>query len=137
MNHDLTTKEGREAAYAEINEGLLSAIKECGVTMSDLAVCQVYERSVLFSLKETNQFRKDKGYTLAFGSDITVYNFQGKKPEINFPCSGSFDPSDSVSYWRTVQAASMLQNWVAVCFQVQKYCKMVIDLYNKIQQQPC
>ncbi len=58
--------------------------------------------------------------------------FGRKENEINFGSSGSFNPSERESYWRTIHAASVLKNWAIVSEIVNIHCKMYSDLSKKI-----
>ena len=76
-----------------------------------------------------------------FGSDVSLtpeitenYGFGDFHTEakIIFGSSGSFNPTNIGSYWRTIHAASLLKNWDAVVPIVNKYCKIYEDFRNNL-----
>lgn len=102
-----------------LEESFITELRSNGVELSDDVVCRIYDSVIRIRLD-------------TFGSDIELYaiyydeeiSLGNKENRILFGASGSFDPSDKASYWRTIHAASILKNWDIVCKLVNDYCKL-------------
>ena len=136
---NLKTKEYRQAAIKQIESSFLTTMKVKGVELSDDAVCRINQSSIELGTSAIGKYA-EKGYRMAFASTIELYaksyddelGFGRNENEINFGSSGSFNPSERESYWRTIHAASVLKNWALVSEIVNTHCKMYSDLSKKI-----
>ncbi len=130
---NLTTKEGRIAEIEKIENSFLITLKGNGFDVSPDAVCRINKSSIVLGIAATGDYM-DKGFKMAFASDIQLYAsepdniFGRKKNEINFGSSGGFTPEVKESYWRTIHAASLLKNWDMACEIINAHCKMYADL---------
>jgi hypothetical protein len=135
----MKTKEDRQEAIKQIEISFLTTMKDNGLELSDDAVCRINQNSIELGISAIGKYA-EKGYLIAFASAIELYpksyddelGFGRKENEINFGSSGSFNPSERESYWRTIHAASILKNWAVVSEIVNTHCKMYFDLCNKI-----
>ena len=133
---NLKTQEERLLAIKAIGDSFLTSLRGNGFDVCPEAVCSVNRSSIELGIAATGAYM-DKGFKLAFASEISLYAcdhddmFGRKENEINFGSSGVFTPSVKESYWRTVHAASILKNWDLACEIVNFHCKMYADLYNK------
>lgn len=134
---DLKTQEGRTAEIKAIENSFLITLRGNSFDVCPNAVCRVNRNSIELGIAATGSYM-DKGFKMAFASDIQLYAadpddiFGRKANEINFGSSGSFSPSVSESYWRTIHAASILKNWAKACEIVNTHCKMYADLEKEI-----
>lgn len=134
---DLTTQEGRIAEIKSIENSFLISLRGNSFDVCPDAVCRINRNSIELGIAATGSYM-DKGFKMAFASDITLYVaepddiFGRRHNEINFGSSGSFNPSVSESYWRTIHAASILKNWEMACEIVNAHCKMYSDLEKEI-----
>lgn len=134
---DLTTKDGRIAAINDIEDSFLKSLRRNLFEICPDAVCRINRDSIELGIAATGSYM-DKGFKMAFASDIQLYAanpddiFGRKENEINFGSSGSFNPSVSESYWRTIHAASILKNWNIASKMVNDHCKMYADLEKEI-----
>lgn len=132
---DLTTIEGRKAAVAEIEESLINNLRSCRLKMAKNAVCRIGDYNAEISI-EASEERKIKGYKTEFASGVDFYikdkDGRRKANEINFGSSDWFSPKDKAEYWRTIHAASILENWAISCSIIEKHCKMYRDLIEEI-----
>ncbi|MCA6391548.1 MAG: hypothetical protein IM607_09205 [Cytophagales bacterium] len=137
--NNLKTKEDRQEAIKQIERSFLNELRNIGVELSDDAVCRINQNSIEIGISAIGKYA-EKGYQMAFASAIELYakrydnelGFGRKENEINFGSSGSFNPSERESYWRTIHAASVLKNWAIVSEIVNIHCKMYSDLSKKI-----
>ena len=137
--NNLKTKEDRQEAIKQIESSFLTTMKDNGLELSDDAVCRINQNSIELGISAIGKYA-EKGYQMVFASDIELYaksyddelGFGRKESEINFGSSGSFNPSEMESYWRTIHAASVLKNWQVVSEIVNTHCKMYSDLSKKI-----
>ncbi len=137
--NNLKTKEDRQEAIKQIENSFLITMKGNGIELSDDAVCRINQSSIELGISAIGKYA-EKGYQMVFASDIELYaksyddelGFGRKENEINFGSSGSFNPSEMESYWRTIHAASVLKNWQVVSEIVNTHCKMYSDLSKKI-----
>jgi hypothetical protein len=137
--NNLKTKEDRQEAIKQIEKRFLTAMKSNGIELSDEAVCRIHQNSIEVGISAIGKYA-EKGYQMAFASAIELYakscddelGFGRKENEINLGSSGSFNPSERESYWRTIHAASILKNWAIVSGIVNTHCKMYSDLSKKI-----
>lgn len=137
--NNLKTKQNRQEAIKQIQDSFLITMKGKGIELSDDAVCRINERSIELGISAIAK-DAEKGYKMAFASSIVLYAksyddkfvFGRKENEINFSSSGSFNPSERESYWRTIHAASILKKWEVVSEIVNSHCKMYSDLIKKI-----
>lgn len=134
---DLTTQEGRTSEINAIENSFLITLRGNSFEVCPNAVCRVNRNSIELGIAETGA-HMDKGYKVAFASEISLYAaepdsiFGRKENEINFGSSGTFDTSVPESYWRTIHAASFLKNWAMACEIVNTHCKMYADLEKEI-----
>lgn len=137
---DLTTEEGRIAEMVKIEDSFLAKLKDNGFDVSHYAVCIINKDSIQLGIAAAGAYM-DKGFKMAFASDITLYTSEsdnisgGKKNEINFCSSGSFTPEVKESYWRTVHAASLLKSWDIASEIVNTHCEMYADLEEECFRQ--
>jgi len=139
MKNDLTTQKGRMEALNFIEKTFIDELRRNSFDVSDDAECRINSSCIELGIKS-----KEKGWKIAFASEITLYasnttSVMGSRDnEINFGSSGAFSPIRLESYWRTVHAASILKNWGVSCEIVNKYCKMYSDLEREIfyQKEP-
>lgn len=137
--NNLKTKEDRQEAIKQIESSFLNTMKDNGIEISDDAVCRINQNSIELGISAIGKYA-EKGYQMAFASAIELYSksyddelcFGRKENEINFGSSGSFNPSERESYWRTIHAASVLKNWAVVSEIVNTHCKMYSALSKKI-----
>ena len=135
---DLKTQEGRTTEIKAIENSFLITLRGNSFDVCPDAVCSVNRNSIELGIAATGSYM-EKGFKMAFASDIQLYAanpddiFERKEAnEINFGSSGSFNPSVSESYWRTIHAASILKNWEMACEIVNTHCKMYADLEKEI-----
>lgn len=134
---DLKTREGRVAEIKAIEDSFLIALRGNSFDVCPNAVCSINKSSIELGIAATGSYM-DKGFKMAFASEISLYSvdfdgyFGRKENEINFGSTGSFNPSVSESYWRTIHAASILKNWEMACEIVNTHCKMYADLEKEI-----
>lgn len=134
---DLKTQEGRTAELKAIEDSFLISLMGNSFDVCPDAVCKVTRNSIELGIAANGSYM-DKGFKMAFASDIQLYAaepdsiFGRKENEINFGSSGSFSPEREESYWRTVHAASILKNWILACDIVNTHCKMYADLEKEI-----
>lgn len=69
-------------------------------------------------------------YSLESTSKVSLY-VVGDDFEINFGSSGTFSPKNEASYWRTIHAAIILQNWKLIQGICQKYCARYTEFLNQ------
>jgi len=137
--NNLKTKEDRQETIKQIENSFLIIMKRNGIELSDDAVCRINQSSIELGISAIGKYA-EKGYKMAFASAIELYaksyddelGFGRKENGINFGSSGSFNPSERESYWRTIHAASVLKNWQVVSEIVNTHCKMYSDLSKKI-----
>ncbi len=117
----------------ELNSNFILDLKKLGIELSDRAVCYVRQSMVTIAILEDGP-QVDGSYRIVFASEIEFYakdekyDWFKRDNEINFCSSGSFDPSNKGSYYRTIHAASILKNWDACCDLVNNYCAKFQDL---------
>lgn len=117
-----------ETTKFEIETSFIGSLRNAGIELSKDAVCSITENSIVLGIYDIN-----KPCNIAFGSTIELYAEVvrrlglGRKNEIAFGSSGSFDPTVRESYWRTIHAASILKNWEIVSAIVNTHCKMYSD----------
>lgn len=136
--NNLKTKEDRQEAIKQIENSFLITMKGNGIELSDDAVCRINQSSIELGISAIGKYA-EKGCQMVFASDIELYaksyddelGFGRKENEINFGSSGSFNPSEMESYWKTIHAASVLKNWQVVSEIVNTHCKMYSDLSKK------
>ena len=118
-----------------IEKDFIINLRSKGLQLSDNAVCSISSNNIKIGVN----YEKRKGYTMDFASDINLYpaktrlGFNGEC-EINFGSSGSFTPENKTSYWRTIHAAEILNNWKSVCTLINLYCMqydIIIEDYHK------
>jgi len=80
----------------------------------------------------------ENGYDMELQSIVDIYTWSifERKPRyhLNFGTSGSFTPSDKAPYWRTINAAIILQNWTDITNLCGEYCRQLREL-RKIEQE--
>lgn len=134
---DLKTQEGRTAEIKAIENSFLISLRGNSFDVCPDAVCKISRNSIELGIAATGSYM-DKGFKMAFASDIQLYSaepdsiFGRKENEINFGSSGSFSPEREESYWRTVHAASILKNWAMASEIINTHCKMYADLEKEI-----
>lgn len=134
---DLTTQEGRIFEIKAIENSFLITLRGNSFDVCPNAVCMINRNSIELGIPATGSYM-DEGFKMAFASEIQLYAanlddiFGRKSNKINFGSSGSFSPSISESYWRTIHAASILKNWAMACEIVNTHCKMYDDLEKEI-----
>jgi len=138
---NLKTQAGRLSAIKAIEDSFLKILRERGFDISTNAVCKVCRNSIDLGIAAKGEDAR-KGWKIAFASEITIYAaepedsiFGRKDNEINFGSSGSFNPSAKEPYWRTLHAATILQNWAFASIVVNTHCKMYADLEKQIYEQ--
>ena len=129
-----------ETEKIEIEASFILAMRNAGIELSHDVVCRITENSIEIGISNNDG---NKPYTIAFGSSLELYTKQersfgiGRKNEISFGSTGSFDPSERCAFNRTIHAASILKNWIAVCVIVNSHCKKYSDFlddkYNKLK----
>lgn len=132
MEHNLKTEDGRRAALDALKSEFLQSLR--GILTLSLSP----DAGVDLHRNSARIFVEDKKGRTLFGSEVELYaenDCFGKKEEasINYPTSGSFSPEDKASYWRTIHAASILQNWVPVFDVLNQYCNRRRDLEKQIR----
>ena len=118
-----------------IEKDFIKNLRSKGLQLSDNAVCNISSNEVVIGVN----YEKRKGYQMDFASDINIYCARTtlgflKECEINFGSSGSFTPECKASYWRTIHATEILNNWESVCNIVNLYCRqydIMIEDYHK------
>jgi hypothetical protein len=121
-------------------EDFLTTLKFNGFDVAPDAVCRISRTSIDLGIAATGAYM-DKGFKMAFASDIQLYasepdNILGRKEnKINFGSSGCFTPVVKESYWRTIHAASILKNWSIASDIVNTHCKMYADLEKECSEQ--
>jgi hypothetical protein len=137
---DLTTREGRIAEIEKLENSFLITLKGNGFDIASDAVCRINKSRIELGIAATGAYM-DKGFKMAFASDITLYAaepddiFGRQDNQINFGSSGCFTPEVKESYWRTVHASSILKNWAIACDIVNTHCKMYADLERECFEQ--
>jgi hypothetical protein len=127
---NLKTKEGREKAIRQIEEEFLTVLRKNNVELSEEVVCSIYQDRIELGIIDKYS---EIDHRITFESIIELYPKSFKREnEINYSSSGSFNPSNRASYWKTIHAASILKNWDIVSEMVNKYVRMYNDLINKI-----
>jgi hypothetical protein len=126
---DLTTKEGRVAEMVKIENSFLTTLRANGFDIAPDAVCRINKSSIELGIAATGAYA-DKGFKMAFASDILLYSAEPgrKENEINFGSSGRFTPEVRESYWRTIHAASLLKNWKMASEIINTHCRMYAEL---------
>ena len=130
---DLTTSKGRNKEVNIICEDFLTSLRTNGFEISDEAICNVNDTTVILGIKNSEG-------TIAFGSDIKLYKsqdfsfFEGKENEISISSCGSFTPTVIESYWKIIHSASLLKNWEVCCTIVNNSCKRYNDLIQEIME---
>jgi hypothetical protein len=136
---NLTTKQERIAEIEKLENSFLITLKNNGFDVAPDAVCRISKISIELGIAATG-VSKDKGFKMAFASDISLYaaqpenRFGNRKNEINFGSSGCFTPEIKESYWRTLHAASLLKNWSIASDIINTHCKMYAELEEKFYQ---
>jgi hypothetical protein len=113
----------------DIENSFITELRNNNIELSDNADCDISENCITIYLKSSQEGRR------IFSSNIELYSgkpetyiFGKRENSINFGSSGSFDPTNEASYWRTIHAASILKNWEVVSNIVNKHCEMYIEL---------
>lgn len=135
---DLTTEQGRKDAIKDLNESFISDLRK-EIELCPQPYARVGANSIELAPLETDEKSPYFGVGI-FGSEITLmskkgYLFSDTENYINYGNTGKFNPSDKGSYWRTVHAANILQNWDAVISIVEKYCGKYAELEKEIFNQ--
>jgi hypothetical protein len=86
---------------------------------------QISGRSLEIGL--CNRDPKRPGWKFTFASTFDWYLKDG----INVGTSGTFNPSNADSYWRTIHAASILKNYDKLQVIAKKYCKLYNEEENR------
>lgn len=129
---ELTIQERMYAVRTALGGQLLQDLKELGLCMADDAMIQIGQTQVEIGL------RKDE-YNFVFASDFAIYSqnlkWKGDEVEnsINIASSGSFNPTNKASYWRTIHASEVLKNWGEVCELVNTTCKAFSEFLEKLR----
>lgn len=131
---NLKTTESRLEALKKINGDCHQAFINAGIELSPDAIFGLSSSTLDISIRCLN--KESRSYrSSVFASDITIYakrnNYYNQENEINFGCTGSFNPENKASYWRTIHAASCLKNWDKVCEIVNTYC----DRYKQLEDE--
>lgn len=82
-------------------------LKETEIGFSENVVCKINSFSVTIGIKTGERY-------MDWGSDLDLCFDRSGVMTINFGTRGSFTPSDIASYWRTIHAALILENWEQV-----------------------
>lgn len=119
-----------KAKIKKLEKFFLVELEGIGVELSDNAVCLLNRSGVSIGIKST---KKDR--IIEFASDVyiskcyTTFLLEANiEYKIEICSSGSFDPKNKASYWRTIHAASILKNWIAVCRLIDKYTLLIKKL---------
>lgn len=127
---DLSRVENRKNFIENLENEFIETLRKLGLNISEKAVCIIGENDI-----ELGVCYNDEGRYRDFASEITLTNERKMfgddiRPfEINFGSSGAFNPSSSkASYWRTIHASEVLQNWDDVCKLVAKFCNEITKL---------
>ena len=103
-------------ALTLIEESFIETLRINGFDIAPDAVCRVERHYIELGIAATGEY-KEKGFKMAFASDISLYvpnlerGFGRRIVEINFGSSGCFTPDNRECYWRTIHAASILKKW--------------------------
>ncbi len=130
-----TKQENLEIAVKKLESDCLKTLRNHGVELSDEAVCTINQNGIELGISAIGKYA-EKGYKMAFASNIELYakTYNDKtglgrnENEIDFGSSGSFNPSNRESYWRTIHASSILKNWGLASDIVNLYCRKYLDL---------
>jgi len=123
---DLSTKEGRQRQFDDIEASLISSLLTNGIFLCPNAVCRVARDSVQIGIEKTGGEKAE----MLFASVVTIYTSNGN--EINFGSSGAFSPDNSGAYWRTIHAANILNNWAKSCEIINTHCQRYEALEEEV-----
>jgi hypothetical protein len=119
-----------KAKIKKLEKFFLVELEGIGVELSENAVCLLSRSGVSIGIIST---KKDR--IIEFASDVDISQCDTAsllvtniKYKIEIGSSGSFDPKNKASYWRTIHAASILKNWMAVCRLIDKYTLLIKKL---------
>lgn len=121
----IISQEKAKQFYSELVEDCKKSFTKAGVFLHNPGI-RIDDSSIEISVVDND------GKSL-FASDIQIYAKGGlfdRVNEINFGSSGSFTPETESSYWRTIHAATVLQNWETVCNIVNEYCVKHKEFYS-------
>ncbi len=120
MRHELTTEQGREAAFDELNIGFVNALLAQGIELVDNTIA-------VLSVSGARLEVHDDTCKILFGSGIDFYSQRSKfgalsKNSISYGSCGSFNDQDMASVGRTLNAAAILTNWRNATAVLEDYC---------------
>lgn len=113
----------------EVHQKIMSVLDENEWTI------QANPESIEIGLKEIDENRLTKGFTMSFGETFTIYNFhtfsRGDKPlEINYGTCGSFNPLESRRSQYLLGMATFVNS-----FETLKELKVILDEWYDKQRQ--
>ena len=113
----------------EVHQKIMSVLDENEWTI------QANPESIEIGLKEIDEKRLTKGFTMSFGETFTIYNFhifsRGDKPlEINYGTCGSFNPLESRRSQYLLGMATFVNS-----FETLKELKVILDEWYDKQRQ--
>ena len=96
---------------------------------------QANPESIEIGLKEIDEKRLTKGFTMSFGETFTIYNFHNlsfgdKQLEINYGTCGSFNPLESRRSQYLLGMATFVNS-----FETLKELKVILDEWYDKQRQ--
>ena len=134
----LITEQGRKEALTNLTEDCKKSFISSGIELYEKAIIKIDRNGVEISIMHDDPKSSYYGAS-AFASEINIYAKESSKTglwdrenEMNFGSSGSFNPKNKESYWRTIHAANCLKNWDKVCEIVNKFCSAYNDLSKNI-----
>jgi hypothetical protein len=111
-----------KAKIKKLDKEFINDLRLIGVELVDNAKCFICKYRVIIGVK----YNKNRAI-LNPDSQIDIFKLNSGKYEINFG-TGAFSKDDKIKYWRTIHAASILKNWIAVCKLIDKYTLLIKKL---------
>ena len=113
----------QEQKYRNLCQELTNELLAMQLGFSDEILVIVYDNSVRLGIEV-----EKNSTSFSFASDV-LFSIQRTsiighwEAEISVSSSGAFSPKNKSSYWRTIHAAIILQNWDAMNEIFSRYCK--------------
>lgn len=113
----------QEQKYRNFCQELTNELLAMQLGFSEELLVTVYDNSIRLGIEV-----EKNSNSLLFASDV-IFSIERTsiishlKAKINFGSSGAFSPENKASYWRTIHAAIILQNWGAMNEIFSRYCK--------------
>ena len=129
----LITVEQGIAEIVKIDTSFLESLRLAGIVISDETICSVDSQMIQVAIIESGEILSSSIIEIYAEVQDNNFGLLSRPNRINYGSSGSFSPDNKGAYWRTLHAASFLQNWKPLCEIVNEHCSMYRDLMKEIE----